>query len=98
MAAEELEAAEFDWGFDNTSQLINLYETFPCLYDVRSKDHKNRDMRDKALEQRVNKSLLVQVIVCHAVCRLLPCGFQEEASFLNDTRFNNVQHLLINKS
>jgi len=28
MAAEELEAAEFDWSFDNTSQLINLYETF----------------------------------------------------------------------
>ena len=29
MAAEELETAEFDWSFDNTSQLINLYETFP---------------------------------------------------------------------
>ena len=49
MAAEELEVADFDWSFDNTSQLINLYETFPCLYDVRSKDHKNRDMRDKDL-------------------------------------------------
>ena len=49
MAAEELEAAEFNWSFDNTSQLINLCETFLCLYDVRSKDHKNRDMRDKAL-------------------------------------------------
>ena len=49
MAAEELEAVEFDWSFDKTSQLINLYETFPCLYDVRSKDHKNRDMSDKAL-------------------------------------------------
>jgi len=34
MAAEELESAEFkfEWSFDNTSQLINLYETFPCLY------------------------------------------------------------------
>jgi len=49
MTAEELEAVEFDWSFDNTSQLINLYENFPCLYDVRSTDHKNRDMRDKPL-------------------------------------------------
>ena len=49
MAAKELETAEFDWSFDNTSEMINLYETFPCLYDVRSKDHINRDMRDKAL-------------------------------------------------
>ena len=52
MMAEELETVEFDWRFDNTSQpinLINLYETFPCLYDVRPKDHKNRDMKDKAL-------------------------------------------------
>ena len=49
MVAEELETAEFDWSFDNTSQLINLYETFPCLYHRRSKDRKNRDTRDKAL-------------------------------------------------
>ena len=49
MAAEELETAEFDWSFDNTSQVINLYEAFSYLHDVRSKDHKNRDMRDKAL-------------------------------------------------
>ena len=48
IAAEELKTAEFDCRFDSTSQLINLYETFPCLYDVRSKDHKNRDMIDKA--------------------------------------------------
>ena len=31
MAAEELNSAEFKRSFDNTSQLINLYETFPCL-------------------------------------------------------------------
>ena len=43
------ESAEFEWRFDNTSQLINLYETFPCLYDIRSKDHNNHDMREKAL-------------------------------------------------
>jgi len=49
MAAEELEAAEFDWSLNNTSQLINLHETFLCLYDVRSKDHRNRDMRNKTL-------------------------------------------------
>ena len=40
MAAEELETAEFDWSFNNTSQLINPSGTFPCLYGVRSKDHK----------------------------------------------------------
>jgi len=53
MAAEELESAEFEfeWSFDNISQLINLYETFPCLYAITSKDHKNRDMRDKALTE-----------------------------------------------
>jgi len=28
MAAEELEAAEFDWRFDNTSQLINCMRLF----------------------------------------------------------------------
>ena len=49
MAAEEWESAEFEWSFDDTSQLINLQETFPYMYDIRSKDHKNRDMRDKAL-------------------------------------------------
>ena len=53
MAAKELESAEFEfeWRFDNTSQLINLYETFPCLYTITLKDHKNRDMRDKALAE-----------------------------------------------
>ena len=40
---------QFGWSFDNTNQLINLDETFPCLFDVRSKVHKNRDTRDKAL-------------------------------------------------
>ena len=34
MAAEELETAELDWRFDNTSRLINLFETFLSLYDV----------------------------------------------------------------
>ena len=51
MGSKELESAEFEWSFDNTSQLINLYETFPCLYDIRSKDHKSRDMRDKAVAE-----------------------------------------------
>jgi len=44
MAAEELESADHGVLIYNTSQLINLYETFPCLYDIRSKDHKNRDI------------------------------------------------------
>ena len=44
MAVEELEAAEFDWSFDNSSQLINL-----------NKDLKNHDMRDKALVEIASK-------------------------------------------
>ena len=53
MAAKELESAEFEWSFDNTRQLINLYEirSKENLYDIRSKDHKNRDMRDKAVAE-----------------------------------------------
>ena len=51
MAAEELESAEFEWSFDNTSQLIisNLCETFPCLYDIRSKDYRNRDIHTQEI-------------------------------------------------
>ena len=38
MVAEELESAEFERSLDNTSQLINLYKTLSCLYDIRSKE------------------------------------------------------------
>ena len=46
MVAEE---DAFEWNFENTTELITLYEKFPCLYDVRSKDYKNQDARDKAV-------------------------------------------------
>ena len=61
MVAEELESAEFKWSFDNTSQ---LYETFPCLYDIRSRDHKNYDMRDKALIEIAAKHGTSLHVVC----------------------------------
>ena len=53
MAAKELESAEFEWSFDNTRHLINLCEIRlkDNLYDIRSKDHKNRDMRDRAVAE-----------------------------------------------
>jgi len=37
MAAEELEAAEFDWSFDNTSQLINLQDFSKDVTSIRRK-------------------------------------------------------------
>ena len=51
MAAEEDQEAVFEWNFENASEPITLYEKFPCLYDVRSKDYKNRDARDKAVAE-----------------------------------------------
>ena len=47
MAAAEADA--FECTFENTSELIGLYENLLCRYDVRRKDYyKNRDVRDKA--------------------------------------------------
>ena len=51
MAAEEDQEAVFEWNFENTTELITLFEKFPCLYDVRSNDYKNRDAKDKAVAE-----------------------------------------------
>ena len=56
MVAEEGQEAVFKWNFENTTKLITLYEKFPCLYDVRLKDYKNRDARDKAVTEIVVKA------------------------------------------
>ena len=58
MAAEEGQEALYEWNFDNTAELITLYEKFPCLYDVRSKDYKNRDTRDKVVTRNIQVSEL----------------------------------------
>ena len=40
----------FEWTFENTSELIGLYENFPHWNDVSIKDYKKpTDKRDKAL-------------------------------------------------
>ena len=53
MAEEDGQEAVFEWNFENTTELITFYETFPCLYGVRSKDYKNRDARDKAMAEKL---------------------------------------------
>ena len=32
-------------------KLVDLWQDYPCLYDVRSPDFKNRDKREVAFEQ-----------------------------------------------
>ena len=36
-------------------QIADLWAGYPCLYDVKSSDFKNRDMRDQAVEEMANK-------------------------------------------
>ena len=36
-------------------QIADLWPGYPCLYDVKSSDFKNRDMRDQAVEEMANK-------------------------------------------
>ena len=38
-------AEEFEWNAENTTELITDSLKFPCLYDIRSKDCKNREER-----------------------------------------------------
>ena len=35
--------------------LVDMWPQYPCLYDVRSSDLKNRDSREKALEEIAEK-------------------------------------------
>ena len=39
--------AEF-WTNEKLSELIDLYEQYQCLYNVKHKDYHNRDLRSKA--------------------------------------------------
>ena len=36
-------------------QLVDIWPQYPCLYDVRSLEFKNRDARDKALQEIAEK-------------------------------------------
>ena len=36
-------------------KLADFWPDFPCLYDVRSSDFKNRELRDKALQELAEK-------------------------------------------
>ena len=37
------------WSMQKVSRLIELYESFPCLYAVRDKSYHNKDQRKKAI-------------------------------------------------
>ncbi|KAL5460156.1 hypothetical protein EMCRGX_G033583 [Ephydatia muelleri] len=39
-----------EWNYENIEQLTELYEQRPCLYDTKSKDYFNRDVRNVALQ------------------------------------------------
>lgn len=43
--------AAFTWKDERVAELIDLYQDRPCLYNVKSKDYFNRDLRKKALEE-----------------------------------------------
>ena len=36
-------------------QIADLWPDYPCLYDVKSSDFKNRDLRDQAVEEMGKK-------------------------------------------
>lgn len=36
-------------------QIADLWPEYPCLYDVRSPEFKNREMRERALEELAEK-------------------------------------------
>ena len=36
-------------------KLADFWPDYPCLYDVRSSDFKNRELRDKALQELAGK-------------------------------------------
>jgi hypothetical protein len=37
------------WTEEETLQLLDLYKCYPCLYDVVSKEYKNRGKREAAI-------------------------------------------------
>ena len=39
------------WTVETISELIDLYEDRPCLYNTKQNDYFNRDLRSKALAE-----------------------------------------------
>ena len=39
-------SAKKEWRCEEIKELISLYETYPVLWDVSSKDYKNREVKD----------------------------------------------------
>ena len=37
------------WSMQKVSRLIEIYESFPCLYAVRDRSYHNKDQRKKAI-------------------------------------------------
>ena len=48
--SEKMASTSIDWTYENIEQLIELYEQRPCLYDTRSKDYFNQDVRNDAIQ------------------------------------------------
>ena len=44
-------SSKTEWTSSRTAELIALWETFPCLYEVKSKAYHNRDAKKKATEE-----------------------------------------------
>ena len=45
------ENSSFRWTAEHIDELITLYEDRPCLYNTKSRNYFNRDLRGKALEE-----------------------------------------------
>ena len=44
-------SAKKEWRCEEIKELISLYETYPVLWDVSSKDYKNREVKDDVLKE-----------------------------------------------
>ena len=44
------------WTNEAVTELIDLYEERPCLYDTKHKDYYNRDLRGRALSEIADKT------------------------------------------
>ena len=45
----EAAVAQFDWSRTTTSELIELFRSSPCLWNVRHKDYKNRTLKHTSM-------------------------------------------------
>nr|CAH7740073.1 unnamed protein product [Callosobruchus chinensis] len=43
------------WSHEFIAEFINLYKSFPCLYEIKSKDYLNKGMKLSAYNQFVEK-------------------------------------------